>query len=161
MEVVEQTILHSTQLSSRNAEMPIRQRFKTKFSALRLNRLDSVVYSDTFASNVTSTRGKNKTQGFVCGDTFYVYHYPRNSEKGVAVGLQKFIMDVGSARQIHTDSAKVETQATWRKIANDAWARGSTTEPYYTPKQNKISIYSITSYSSYMCHLISPPKEPW
>jgi hypothetical protein len=37
---------------------------------------------------------------------------------------------------IHTDNAKVETQVAWRKIANDAWARGSTTEPY-TPKQNK------------------------
>jgi hypothetical protein len=71
-----------------------------------------------------------------CGDAFYVYHYPMKSEKGVAEGLQKFIMDVGSPRQIHTDNAEVETQVAWRKIANDAWARDSTTEPY-TPKQNK------------------------
>ena len=34
------------------------------------------------------------------------------------------------------DNAKVETQLAWKKIANDAWARGSTTKPY-TPKQNK------------------------
>jgi hypothetical protein len=34
-----------------------------------------VVYSDTFSSNVTSTPGNNKTQRFVCGDAFYVYHF--------------------------------------------------------------------------------------
>ena len=38
MEVVEQTIKNSTQLASRNAEMPIHRQFKTKFSALRLNK---------------------------------------------------------------------------------------------------------------------------
>jgi hypothetical protein len=136
MEVVEKTIQNTMQLAGRNAEMPIHRCFKTKFSALRLKRLDCVVYSDTFASNVTSTRGNNKTQGFVCGDAFYLYHYPMRSKKGAADGLQKFMLDVGSPRQIHTDNAKVETQATWRKIANDAWARCSTTEPY-TLKQNK------------------------
>ena len=73
---------------------------------------------------------------FVCGDAFYLYHYQMRSEKGAADGLQKFMLDVGSPRQIHTNNAKVETQAAWRKIANDAWARSSTTKPY-TPKQNK------------------------
>ena len=31
---------------------------------------------------------------------------------------------------------KLKHNLEWRKIANDAWARGSTTEPY-TPKQSK------------------------
>jgi hypothetical protein len=96
MEVVEEIIQNTTQLAGRNAEMPIHRRFKTKFSALRLKRLDCVVYSDTFALNVTSTRGNNKTQGFVCGDAFYVYHYLMKSEKGAADGLQKFMLGVGS-----------------------------------------------------------------
>jgi hypothetical protein len=103
--------------------MPIHRQFKTKFSALRLNRLDCVVYSDTFASSVTSTRGNNKRQGFVCDDALYVYHFPMKSEKGAANGLQKFTMDVGSPRQLHMDNAKVETEVAWRKIANDVWAR--------------------------------------
>jgi hypothetical protein len=55
-----------------------------------------------------------KMQGFVCGDAFYVYHHHLKLEKGAAKGLQKFIMDVGSPRQIHTDNAKVETQVAWQ-----------------------------------------------
>ena len=66
---------------------------------------DSIIAS----SNVTSTHGHNKTQGFVNGDSFFVYHFPMISKKEAHHGLVAYIHDVGIPAKIHTDNAKVET----------------------------------------------------
>ena len=92
-------------------------------------------YSDTFSSNVTSTRGNNKTQGFVCGDAYYVMHYPMKSESHAAQGLKDFVHRIGIPAQAHTDNAKVETLSEWKDFLRKHWIK-VVTEPY-TPNQNK------------------------
>ena len=135
-EVVDHTLLHTTQLAERCGEMPLHRRYKTKFVQLRYRRLKSTLYSDTFSSNVTSTRGHNKTQGFVNGDSFFVYHFPMVSEKEAHHGLVAYIHDVGIPAKIHTDNAKVETLGEWKKTTREYHIKTSVTEPY-SPWQNK------------------------
>ena len=54
-------------------------------------------------------RRNNKTQGFICGDAFYVMHYPMKSESHAAQGLKDFVHQIGLPAQVHTNNAKVET----------------------------------------------------
>ena len=70
-EIVNKTLSATTHMIQRSAAMPIHKRYKTKFAQLRYRRLKCTLYSDTFDSNVTSTRGNTKTQGFVCGNAFF------------------------------------------------------------------------------------------
>jgi hypothetical protein len=135
-EVVEQTLAHTTQLAERCGEMPLTRRYKTKFAQLRYRRLKTTLYSDTFKSNVKSTRGNVKTQGFVNGDTFCVYHFPITTEKDAHHGLMAYIHDVGIPAQVHTDNAKAETLGDWKKLAREYHIKQTVTEPY-SPWQNK------------------------
>ena len=43
-EVVDHTLLHTTQLAERCGEMPLHRRYKTKFVQLRYRRLKSTLY---------------------------------------------------------------------------------------------------------------------
>ena len=135
-EVIEETIAHTTQLAERCGEMPLTRRYKTKFAQLRYRRLKTTLYSDTFASNVKSTRGNIKTQGFVNGDSFFVYHFPMTSEKEAHLGLVAYMHDVGIPAKIHTDNAKAETLGDWKKTIREYHIKQTTTEPY-SPWQNK------------------------
>lgn len=135
-DTVIKTLAATTHMVQRSAVMPIHKRFKTKFQQLRYRRLKCTLYSDTFSSNVTSTRGHTKTQGFVCGDAFYVMHYPMKSEKHAAQGLKEFVHTIGIPAQVHTDNAKVETLSEWKDFLASHWIKASVTEPY-TAKQNK------------------------
>ena len=90
-ETVNKTLAATTHMVQRSGVMPLHKRYKAKFEQLRYQRLKCTLYSDTFFSNVTSTRGNNKTQGFVCGDAFYVMHYPMRSESHAAQGLKDFV----------------------------------------------------------------------
>ena len=123
-------------MATRSNQLELHRRFKTKFSRLRQKMIDAVLYSDTFSSNVTSTRGNNKTQGFVVGTAYYVSHYPMLSEKEATKGLAEFVDKFGRPSQIHTDNAKAETLKDWKKFTILHWITCTTTEPY-TPKQNK------------------------
>ena len=135
-DTVIKTLAATTHMVQRSAVMPIHKRYKTKFQQLRYRRLKCTLYSDTFASNVTSTRGHTKTQGFVCGDAFYVMHYPMKSEKHAAQGLKEFVHRIGIPAQVHTDNAKVETLSEWKDFIAAHWIKATVTEPY-TANQNK------------------------
>ena len=113
-ETVNKTLAATTHMVQWSGVMPLHKRYKTKFEQLRYRRLKCTLYSDTFSSNVTSTRGNNKTQGFVCGDAFYVTHYPMRSESHAAQGLKDFVHRIGIPAQVHTDNAKVETLSEWK-----------------------------------------------
>ena len=135
-DVMDKTLLATTHLATRSNELGLHRRFKTKFTRTRHKRLDAVLYSDTFSSNVTSTRGNNKTQGFVIGTAYYVSHYPMPSEGYAAKGLAEFVDKFGVPAKIHTDNSKVQTQSDWKKFTTSHWITCTTTEPY-TPNQNR------------------------
>ena len=129
-EVVEATLRNTTQLAERCGEMPLHRRYKTKFAQLRYRRLRSTVYSDTFSSNVKSINGYTKTQGFVNGDSFFIYHFPMTSESQAHYAIVAYIHDVGIPRKIHTDNAKVEVLGNWKKTTRDYHIKVTVTEPY-------------------------------
>ena len=87
-ETINKTLAATTHMVQQSGVMPLHRQYKTKFEELCYRRLKCTLYSDTFSSNITSTRGNNKTQGFVCGDAFYVTHYPMRSESHAAQGLK-------------------------------------------------------------------------
>ena len=74
---------------------------------------------------MTSTRGNNKTQGFVCGDAFYVTHYPMRSESHAAQGLKDFVHWIGIPAQVHTENAKVETLSEWKDFIGKHWIKAT------------------------------------
>ena len=104
-ETVNKTLAATTHIVQRSGVMPLHKRYKTKFEQLRYQRLKCTLYSDTFSSNVKLMRGNNKTQGFICGDAFYVMHYPMKSESHAAQGLKDFVHQIGIPAQVHTDNA--------------------------------------------------------
>ena len=129
-EVVEATLLNTTQLAERCGEMPLHRRYKTKFAQLRYRRLKSTLYSDTFSSNVKSVNGYTKTQGFVNGESLFIFHFPMTSESYAHYGLICYIHEVGIPAKIHTDNAKVEVLGHWKKTTRDYHIKVSVTEPY-------------------------------
>jgi hypothetical protein len=136
MEVVERTLTATTQLAERTGEMPLHRRYKTKFEQLRYRRLKCTLYSDTFKSSIKSSRGHTHTQGFVCGDSYFIYHYLMKAESAADQGLAEFIHNIGIPAQLHTDNAKVETLSKWKKLTSSHWIKTTVTEPY-SPWQNR------------------------
>ncbi|EEC45492.1 predicted protein [Phaeodactylum tricornutum CCAP 1055/1] len=136
MEVVERTLTATTQLAERTGEMPLHRRYKTKFEQLRYRRLKCTLYSDTFKSSIKSSRGHTHTQGFVCGDSYFIYHYLMKAESAADQGLAEFIHNIGIPAQLHTDNAKVETLSEWKKFTSSHWIKTTVTEPY-SPWQNR------------------------
>ena len=80
-------------------------------------------------------RGNSKTQWFVCGDAFYVTHYPMRSESHAVQGLKDFVHWIDIPTQVHTDNAEVETLSEWKDFIGKHWIKAMVTEPY-TPNQN-------------------------
>ncbi len=80
-----------------------------------------------FSASVQSTRGNNKTQGFVNGDSFYAYHFLMAKESEAANGILAYIHKVGIPAKIHTDNSKVQTLSTWPKTINKYHFKMSTT----------------------------------
>ena len=136
LEVANHTIDSTTQLAERCGEMPLHRRYKTKVKQLQYRRLCNTLYSDTFSASIRSTRGNTKTQGFVNGDSLYVYHFPMSTESKAPLGLVSYIHEVGIPSKIHTDNAKIETLGDWKKTTQEYHIKTSTTEPY-SPWQNK------------------------
>jgi hypothetical protein len=135
-DVMDKTLQATTHLATRSNKLGLHKRFKTKFSRTRHKKLDATLYSDTFSSNVTSTRGNNKSQGFVVGNALYVSHYPMPSEGFAHKGLAEFVDKFGRLEKIHTDNSKTQTQKEWLKFTTVHWITCTTTKPY-TPNRNR------------------------
>ena len=129
LEVANHTIDSTTQLAEKCGEMPLHRRYKTKFKQLQYRRLCNTLYSDTFSASIRSTHGNTKTQGFVNGDSLYVYHFPMTTESEASLGLVSYIHEVGIPSKIHTDNAKVETLGDWKKTTREYHIKALTTEP--------------------------------
>ena len=62
-ETVNKTPAATTHMVQRLGVMPLHKWSKTKFEQLRYQRLKCTLYSDTFSSNITSTRGITRPKG--------------------------------------------------------------------------------------------------
>ena len=104
-ETVNKTLTATTHMVQRSGVMPLHKRYKTTFEQLRYQRLKCTLYSYTFSSNIASMRGNHKTQGFICGDAYYVMHYPMKSKSHAAQGHKDFVHWIGIPTQAHTVNA--------------------------------------------------------
>ena len=90
--------------------------------------------SDTFMSNVTSTRGNKYIQLFV-NRGGYVKAYPMQRKGQANEALDKFLLEVGLPNSLLTDGAKELTKSAWGKLCRKHKIPQRTTEPH-CPWQN-------------------------
>ena len=90
--------------------------------------------SDTFMSNVVSTRGNRYIQLFANRGN-YVRAYPMQRKGQAHEALDKFFLEVGLPGSLLTDGAKELTKSTWGKLCTKNKVPQRTTEPH-CPWQN-------------------------
>ena len=107
---------------------------KSRLDHKRLSGYLSDFASDTFMSNVTSTRGNKYVQLFV-NRGGYVQAYPMERKGQAHEALDKFLMEVGLPGSLLTDGAKELTKSAWGKLCRKHKIPQRTTEPH-CPWQN-------------------------
>ena len=137
LESAKKTLSSTSQDYIRKLSGKISRRFKTNAHQRQYKQLGgylSKFCSDTFQSNVESTRGNTYVQLFSNRGN-YTSCYPMKSKAHAHHALDRFLHDVGVPTEILTDGAKELTQAEWGKSCRRHKIRQITTEPH-TPRQN-------------------------
>ena len=107
---------------------------KSRLDYKRLSGYLSDFASDTFMSNVTSTRGNRYIQLFANRGN-YVRAYPMERKGQAHEALNKFFLEVGLPGSLLTDGAKELTKSAWGKSCTKNKVPQRTTEPH-CPWQN-------------------------
>ena len=137
LDPAKRTLAASTQNYVRNLRGKMSRRFKTSAHQRQYKQLGgylSKFCSDTFKSNVLSTRGNKYVQLF-SNRANYVSCYPMKAKSDASHALDRFIHDVGIPTEILTDGAGELTKKEWGKTCRKYKIRQLTTEPH-TPRQN-------------------------
>lgn len=137
LDSAKRTIQSTEQDSIRILEGNITRRVKTRAHQNRYRQLGGYLAafaSDTFKSNVKSTRGNTYTQLF-CNRGNFVRCFPMKSKSHAGHALDRFIHEVGVPREILTDGAKELIFADWGKTCAKHRIYQVTTEPD-SPWQN-------------------------
>ena len=137
LEPAQRTLQTSTQDYIRNLRGKISRRVKTSAHQRQYKQLGgylSKFCSDTFKSNVLSTRGNKYIQLF-SNRANYVSCYPMKSKSNAHNALDRFIHDVGVPTELLTDGSRELTVTEWGKTCRKHKIRQLTTEPH-TPRQN-------------------------
>ena len=132
-----QTLSSTSQNYIRKLSGKISRRFKTNAHQRQYKHLGgylSKFCSDTFKSNVESTRGNKYIQLFSNRGN-YATCYPIKTKAHAHHALDRFLHDVGIPTEMLTDGALELTQAEWSKTCKRHKIKQSTTEPH-TPRQN-------------------------
>jgi hypothetical protein len=137
LEAARRTLSSTTQEAITILKGKISRRVRTKAHQNRYKQLGGYLAnfaSDTFKSNVKSTRGNQYTQLF-CNRGNYVICYPMKSKEDSHLALDRFLHEVGIPREILTDGAKELVYSEWGKLCRRHKIYQVTTEPY-SPWQN-------------------------
>ena len=132
-----QTLQSTTQSSVQLNEGAFSKRFKTKVHHTRYRQLGGYLgmfASDTFKSNITSTRGNKYTQLF-CNRGNFVKSYPMKKKSHASHALDRFLHEVGVPNEMLTDGAKELTLGEWGATCRKKKIKMETTEPH-SPWQN-------------------------
>ena len=133
----ENTIKSTTQHYVSEREGQLTRRTKTRPHHLRYNQLAGYLgkfASDTFISNVTSTRG-NRCIHLFTNRGNYVVSYPMKARRDCHLALDQFLHDVGIPSEILTDNIAELISGEWGKICRSRKIKHFTTEAY-SPWQN-------------------------
>ena len=164
LKVAKRTLGATTQDYIRKLHGKISRRVKTKAHQRQYKQMDgylSKFCSDTFKSNVTSTRGNNYIQLFSNRGN-YVSCYPMAAKSDAHQTLDRFIHDVGVPSEIMTDGAKELTTTNWGKTCRKHKIRQFTTEPH-TPRQNPAELAggNIKRKVRHLMKTTSTPVRLW
>ena len=113
------------------------KRYKTRVHHTRYRQLGGYLgmfASDTFKSNVISTRGNKYSQLF-CNRGNYCVSYPMKKKSHAPHALSRMIHEVGIPNELLTDGAKELTLGEWGDICRKKKIYMQTTEPH-SPWQN-------------------------
>ena len=137
LDAARRTIRSTEQDSLRILHGKISRRVKTKAHQSRYRQLGGYLShfaSDTFKSNIKSTRGNTYTQLF-CNRGNFVRCYPMKSKSHAHHALDRFIHEVGVPTELTTDGAKELTLGQWHKTCLKHRIYQVSTEPH-SPWQN-------------------------
>ena len=132
-----QTLQATTQSSVQLNQGAIGRRFRTKVHHTRYKQLGGYLgmfASDTFKSNVISTRGNTYVQLF-CNRGNFVKSYPIKKKKHSYHALDRLIHEVGVPNEMLTDGAKELTLGEWGATCRRKKIKMEMTEPH-SPWQN-------------------------
>lgn len=132
LESAKKTLDSTSQNYVRKLSVKISRRFKTTAHQRQYKQLGgylSCFCSDTFKSNVESTRGNTYVQLFSNRGKF-TSCYPIKSKSHAHHALDRFLHEVGIPSELLTDGAKELTQAEWGKSCKRHNIKQITTEPH-------------------------------
>ena len=131
------TLNQTTQDYIRYLDGKLSRRVKTLAHQNRYKQLSGYLAgfcSDTFKSNVESSRG-NKYMQLFCNRGNYVTAYPMKEKAHAHHALDRFLHEVGIPSEMMTDGARELTLSEWGKMCVRHKIKQSRTEPH-SPWQN-------------------------
>ena len=131
------TLKSTTQLALTRKDGMISRRYKPQVHHTRYRQLGGYLgmfASDTFKSNVVSTRGNKYIQLF-CNRGNFAKSYPMKSKDHAHHALDNLVHEVGVPNELLTDGAKELTLGNWGKTCRRRNIHMATTEPH-SPWQN-------------------------
>ena len=120
---IQKTLENTTQFCRQDTRFPLRKHFKTRFPAANVNRLNEVVATDTFFSDlpafddgILGHGGTTEVQLF-CGTTsLFASVHPMKSESDMPNALLDFIRKYGAPNALFSDNAKAQTSKMVKQI---------------------------------------------
>jgi len=162
MRVVEKTLAATTCLAKAEERGDVRHHWKARFPQLHHRRLRDSFATDTFFSDVVSTRGNTCFQLFYGTTSMYLYGQPMKRKSQAVSVFKDFTREVGAPAAIRSDNAKEEHSKQWTNILRDYAIRSEFTEPYH-PHQNPAerSIGYIKTLALRIMDKSNCPGELW
>jgi hypothetical protein len=118
LEVIRQTLLHTTQLAKAIVHAPLKQHFHSRFWYLNRLRLQETISMDTLFANCHGVTGKSCTQIFYGITSHMMNVYGMRSKVEVPTVYKDFIREEGIPSVLHRDGAKEQSS---EKMATINW----------------------------------------
>ena len=142
LEVVRQTLLHTTQLAKAIIHAPLKKHFHSRFRYLNRLCIHETVSMDTLLANCKGVTGKSCAQVFY-GITSHVMNvYGMKSKAEVPAIYKDFIREEGIPSILHRDGAKEQASEAMQDINREFIVKDSFPEPH-SPWQNPVEARSI------------------
>ena len=130
LQVIQKTLASTTQYAKNVMRLPMRRHFKTRFPALRVNRLDEVYATDTFFSNVPAHNGCECVQLYCGRKSYYTSIHGMKTESQMPGTLMDFIRTHGAMKGLFSDNARAQTSAAVRDILRQYCIENMHCEPH-------------------------------
>ena len=162
LEVVKETLSHTTQLATNNVRLPMREHYKSRFPSLNARRIQVVVATDTFFAAEKALGSETCEQLYVGKKSCYTRIYGMKTESQVPNTLGDFIREIGAPYALLSDNAKSETSEAIKDYLRKYRIKDIQTEPLH-PNQNPAEhrIQKVKSFTLQMMDRSSSPNYLW